>query len=80
MIRKKFRRKYKHIPRSSAVKCVMWNDLTGEQQVVVRRLFSYLEDRLPEGEYQSWLESKGFYFDGYGRPLISMAYEKEGVS
>lgn len=53
----------------------MYEDLPGEQKVIIRRLFWHLQDTLPEGEFDNWFYGKGFYFDKWGRPTIGMFYD-----
>lgn len=74
---KHYRRSYKKPmnPRKQ-ITCVLWSNLTDEQKEKITQSFSYLANRLPEGTYQSWLESHGYYFDYLGSHLItSMTFD-----
>ena len=52
-------------PLRETYKMIYWKDLTEEQKLKVRSTFWYVEDRLPEGTYDSWLQSKGYFLKGY---------------
>lgn len=73
----RYQRRRKQIKKSNSnlTRVIFYNDLTDEQKEKVAKTFFYIEDRLPEGKYQSWLESHGFLFDKYNRLSVSMVYD-----